>query len=177
MVAFDNTFLTLMLYPNAPLPRDARTGKPITRTKERLDYLVLTLEQKMEKILIPMPVLGEVLVLAGDIGPEYLAQLRRNVNFEFGNFDELAAIEFAASVAEAKRSGDKRRGSDKSWAKAKFDEQIVAICKVHRVSAIYSDDGDIARLCSHTAIKVISLQSLPEPPETQPALDFGEPPQ
>jgi len=37
MVAVDNTFMTLMLHPNTPPPKDPRTGKPITRVKERLD--------------------------------------------------------------------------------------------------------------------------------------------
>jgi hypothetical protein len=33
--------------------------------------------------------------------------------------------------------------ADGTWAKIKYDRQIVAIAKVHGVEAIYSDDGNI----------------------------------
>jgi hypothetical protein len=39
-------------------------------------------------------------------------------------------------------AGDKRVGSDATWAKVKFDRQIVAIAQVRRATAIYSDDAD-----------------------------------
>ena len=74
----------------------------------------------------------------------------------------------------AKGAGDKRRGMAKTWAKAKFDEQVVAIAKVHNVIAIYSDDKDIADLCATTLIKVIPVRELSEPPEEQAELPFDQ---
>ena len=109
MVAFDSTYLSLILNPASPPPVDASTKKPVEQAKERIDFLILTLEKQKEKILIPTPVLGEVLVLSGKSGPDYLARLERSSHFEFGDFDRRVAVEFATSVAMAKGAGDKRR--------------------------------------------------------------------
>ena len=174
MVAFDSTYLSLILNPASPPPVDASTKKPVEQAKERINFLILTLEKQKEKILIPTPVLGEVLVLSGKSGPDYLARLERSSHFEFGDFDRRAAVEFATSVAMAKGAGDKRRGMAKTCAKAKFDEQVVAIAKVHNVIAIYSDDKDIADLCATTLIKVIPVRELSEPPEEQAELPFDQ---
>ena len=45
-------------------------------------------------------------------------------------FGTRAAVEAAAAHREAMLAGDKREGSSASWAKVKFDRQIVAIAKV-----------------------------------------------
>ena len=51
----------------------------------------------------------------------------------------------------------------KTWAKAKFDWQIVAIAKVVGATVIYSDDGDIKRIGQRFGIKTIKTDDLPLP--------------
>ena len=78
-----------------------------------------------------------------------------------------AAIEVAAMTRNAIDSGKgKKGGSAATWAKIKYDRQIVAIAKVSNADTIYSDDGDIAGIAAATNIKVIGLADLPLPPES-----------
>ncbi len=173
MVAFDAMFSIFFLDPDVNLPTDRSSKKPITDVKERIEFLIETLEGSREKILIPTPCIGELLVLAGKAGPDYLAELSSSSNFEFADFDLKAAIEFAASVGGAIVSGDKRRGANKTWAKAKFDEQIVAIAKARGAHTIYSDDKDVVKLGQIVGIRVVRLEDLPKRPEKQTELDFS----
>jgi len=62
-------------------------------------------------------------------------------------------------------ASDKRGGLEASWAKIKFDRQIVAIGKVAHVSMIYSDDRDVRALAAAENIPVRGIAELPLPPE------------
>ena len=62
-------------------------------------------------------------------------------------------------------AGDKRSGSEATWAKIKFDRQIVAIAKVAKATAIYSDDADMRTIAAAEDIAVVGLAELPLPPE------------
>ena len=66
---------------------------------------------------------------------------------------------------KALNSGKKKGGSDATWAKVKYDRQIVAIAKVCGASKIYSDDGDIEAMAKGSNIEVIKLAALPLPPK------------
>ena len=72
MAVFDATALIHLLEPAAPAITDPATQKPLADAKARIDNLVQTLEQKRERIIVPTPVLGEVLVHANDAGASYL---------------------------------------------------------------------------------------------------------
>ena len=71
-------------------------------------------------------------------------------------------MECALMISEALTGGDKKAKA-KTWAKAKFDWQIVAIAKSENATAIYSEDGDIARLGKRGNIAVFSTDDLPLP--------------
>ena len=62
-------------------------------------------------------------------------------------------------------SKSKKGGSDSTWAKIKYDRQIVAIARVNQASAIYSDDRDIRSIAAQADISVIGLADLQLPPE------------
>jgi len=66
MVVFDSSVLLLVLDPNAKAPNDPDTGKPLEKAAERIRYLIENLSTAKEKIIIPAPVLSEVLVYADD---------------------------------------------------------------------------------------------------------------
>ena len=61
--------------------------------------------------------------------------------------------------------GKKGESSKASWAKVKYDRQIVAIAKVAQATAIYSDDDDVKSIGKSVGIPVISFAELPLPPE------------
>lgn len=61
-------------------------------------------------------------------------------------------------------SGNKRDGADEiTWAKIKYDWQIIAIARVHHANTIYSDDNHIHSHCNNTQIRVIRLADIPVP--------------
>jgi hypothetical protein len=62
-----------------------------------------------------------------------------------------------------------------TWAKVKFDRQIVAIAKTKGVTAIYSNDSDIHRICKQENIPCFGVWDLPDPPAKQDPLKFPEP--
>src|SRR6266446_3919177 len=109
MVAFDTSFLSLLLYPDAKPPLDPSTNKPVERAKERIEHLVESLEKAKEKIIIPTPALSEFLVLAAEAGPDYLAEINISSVFEVADFDTRAAVELAASIKRSKAQRNKKR--------------------------------------------------------------------
>src|SRR5579872_2593649 len=126
MVAIDNTFLTLMLHPTARPPKDPSTGKPVERVEDRIEKLLEDLDSESERIILPTPVLSEFLILAGKDASSYLEKLAVNKNILIRPFDEISAIELAALEVEDRVKHGKRAGSASSWAKLRFDRQIVA---------------------------------------------------
>jgi hypothetical protein len=165
MVVIDTTFLLLMLRPGTPVPNGA-DGLPIENPKERIEYLVSQLDKAKTKIIIPAPALGEALVRAGAEPTQKIVEhLQKYSVFSIEPFDTRAAIEVAAMSREALAKGRKKGKSDATWAKVKYDRQIVAIAKVHGTQTIYSDDSDIRTLGARAKISVVSLADLPLPPQ------------
>jgi hypothetical protein len=113
-----------------------------------------------------------VLVNAGDAGPELLRILNGSRHFRVADFDERAAVEFAAVQDERARSGIARDSATR--AKAKFDDQIIAIATVENATAIYSDDDRFARLAGGR-FSIEGILTLPLPPEdAQPGFVFDD---
>lgn len=167
MVVFDASILVFLLDPNASPPLDPATNNPVLRARDRVDFLVSSLEKSKTKIVIPTPALSEVLIFAGNAGQDYLMEMNTNSCFKIVDFDQRAAIEIAATIRSAIDKGDKRNGIQASWAKIKFDRQIISIAKVERATSIYSDDEDIKKLAPKSGIKVIGIAELPLPPEDE----------
>ena len=63
-------------------------------------------------------------------------ELGKTSRLRIAPFGERAAVEAAARHREAIRGGDKKEGSG-SWAKGKFDRQIMATAKVKGAERIY----------------------------------------
>jgi len=76
------------------------------------------------------------------------------------SFDSRAAIETAELIAAVKTN--KEQWS--TWAKVKFDIQIVAIAKAEGASVIYSDDRDVENYAKRFNIRVVRICDLPAPP-------------
>ncbi len=165
MPVFDSTALLHFLEPDARAPLDPATNEPVTDAKARIDFLIETLDARKETVVIPTPALSEVLVHAGEAGPEYLDILDGARCFRIEPFDKRAAVELAAMTRDAIVAGDLRAGTDSTRAKLKFDRQIVAIARTQNQRTIYSDDADIAKLAGPFQIEVVAVHALPRPPE------------
>lgn len=161
-VAFDNTMLSALLNPSGKPPRIPGTDKPVDHPKERAAAVVEEIAQSNCKIILPTPACAELLTAIGPDAQEYLNIVGRTRVFEVAAFDARAAAELAILNREVfKQSDDQNRLEP--YQKRKVDRQIIAICKVAGVSAIYTDDKGLserARLCG---IEAISLSACPIP--------------
>ena len=165
MIIFDASYLVVFLNQD-PEPAKDRQGNPVTRFKERVEYLASSINASGEQIGIPTPALAEVLVRAGKGRAQFVAILSDRMRFQLIPFDARAAIEAAELIALIKSKHE-------TWgthAKVKFDIQIVATARAEDASVIYSDDQDIENLAKRFKIPVMRICDLPLPPPKEPSL-------
>lgn len=178
MVVFDSSILLLVLDPKAKPPTDPDTGVPVERAAERIEYLIDTLNNDQQKIIIPTPVLSEVLVQAGDAMQKYLQLMNTQSVFRIASFDQKAAIEAALAHRDALERGGFRidtENPDATRTKIKFDRQIVAIAKAEGAEAVYSDNSDVIGYAQRSKLKAYRTADLDLPPEDpQQAMKFDE---
>ncbi len=163
MVLFDAGFLSILFHPNPRVPVDPATGKPPAFARERIEHLIDTLSDNGEKILVPTPALAELLVALGKGGAQAIADLHGEAAFRIVDFDERAAIELAL-MSETGQGQKKQKEQAGTWAKVKFDRQIVAIAKVNKTKTIYSTDNGVLHLAHKEGLKGIACHDIPMPP-------------
>jgi predicted nucleic acid-binding protein len=173
-VVFDTTFLALLYGPLPQPPLDPRTNVPVTRAADRVEHLVAHLTNTQTRILIPTPVLCELLCKGA--GQDQIDIFGTSSRFQIVPFDVRAAVEAASAIRAALSRGDKRSGRSKAtpWSKVKFDRQIVAIAKTRNATHIYSDDEDIAAYAADSDIDVITVADLDVPPPSQVNLPLNQ---
>jgi predicted nucleic acid-binding protein len=168
MIIFDASYLVVYLNQD-PEPAKDRQGNPVSRFKERVEYLASSLNASGEQIGIPTPAMAEVLVRAGNRA-QFVSILSDRMRFQLLPFDARGAIEAAELIALI-------RSKRETWgthAKVKFDIQIVATAKAEDASAIYSDDQDIENFAKRLKIPVMRICDLPLPPPKEfPKIDTG----
>ena len=168
MVCFDSGFLAILFNPDPGIPHDPSTGQEVPHAKQRIEFLVDTLSKEDEQILIPTPALSEVLIALGKTAAsQAVDEIHGESAFKVEAFDERAAIELAL-MSELVPGQKKRKEQEGTWAKIKFDRQIVAIAKVNGVSSIYTTDKDVRNLAISQGLTAIALHDLPLPPPTTP---------
>ncbi len=155
MAIFDATTLLYLLEPDARAPLDPDTNSSVPGARQRIEFLIKTLEARRETVVIPTPVLSEVLVHAGAAGPRYLDILDSTRCVRIEPFERRAAIELAEMTRDAIKDGDLRAGTAATRAKLKFDRQIIAIARTVGESTIYSDDTDIAKLGGMLGLSIV----------------------
>lgn len=172
--AIDTSLLLLLLDPKVPVPPDEH-GNLIVDAQKRVLHLVTELSKARRKLLIPTPVLSEMLILTQGTGQQYLEKINKSRVFEIVPFDQRAAIELALMTAVSKRQAKKlRAGSAITAAKLKFDRQIVATAKVHGATTIYAGDNDLATFARNHGLEAIKLYELTLP-ETDRQITFAWP--
>lgn len=115
IVAFDNTFLTLLLNPKAKPRPNPSTGVPVTHCRMRVEALVDRLSEKGAQLIVPTPALGEALE-ATDRPDLYTQKLQSYACIETSSFDERAMVELSIMNRSARQSGDKKSGVDAEMA-------------------------------------------------------------
>jgi predicted nucleic acid-binding protein len=180
-IALDNTFLSVLLNPNGRIPNVPGTTTPVLLAKERAEFVIASIEKARRKIVLPAPACAELLSAIGPDAQQYITVVSRSRIFEIGSFDARCAQELALLNRSTFAAADEQDKLE-PYQKRKVDRQIIAICRVHGVTELYTDDiglANKARLCSITPIglhevpipesaKQISLnlqphEALPEP--------------
>lgn len=140
-------------------------GTPIERPADRVNHLVSELDAQGDTVLLPTPALAEVLVRVGARASERIVeQISRHWVIKVEAFDVRAAVEVAAMTRDPRDRPDPG-DAQTTWAKLKYDRQIVAIAKVNRATTIYSDDRGVRTVAARAGIEVKGLADLPLPPE------------
>lgn len=167
MVVFDTNFLVLLMQEDPPPVVHPETKAEVANVRERIEYLIERLHKTRTKIIIPTPVLAELLIRFADRTEEIVDVLRQTYRFEFAAFDTAAAIETGMVLFKHRRAGDKKGGSSESWTKVRFDRQIVSIAKSRNAVAVYSTDEQVRKYTEDLGMKAISVWDLDEPPTVQ----------
>lgn len=170
MAVFDANFVMALIEPTKAQPIDPVTNAVVTQIAERMALLLLTLQQRNEKIVIPTPALCEFLVYAEEAAPKYVAQFVKSKNFKIADFGRRAAIEAATRLRADIEAGDKRGGSPDNWQKVKFDRQIAAIAIAEGDATIYTSDGGLQNLGRKHGLTTVDFFELPIPQDAMPPL-------
>lgn len=152
---------------------DPRSTQPIERAGDRAEALVERIDTAGGSVLIPAPVLAEVLI---GLGPgqstELVESIRQLSCFEIVSFDEVAAIECAGMITPQEL---KAALADPSVTKAKFrfDRQILAIALANNVNEIWTHDKQLFEKAVSLGMTVRSLGDI-EPDPEQLEVDFQQ---
>lgn len=159
MIVVDANFLVLLLDPSA-MPH-------IERGHDRVTEFINTSDSE---IIIPAPVIAEIVAGRLDRVEEIMETFRKQRRFYIQPLDEVIAIEvgYVIRAALEKISPNER---PKGWRTLmKYDAMIAATAKVRGASAIITGDSDFNSLLRGSSIKVIQTKDLPLPPASQQSL-------
>ncbi len=177
MVVLDATTLLLLIEPSAKPPQDPKTGKPVERCKERLEFLLETLTSAGTRAVVPTPVLSEVLIGAGKAKDDYLTAIIGSSAFLPAPFDVKAAVELTFLFDADGKPTKGKLTQQETWAKVKFDRQIIAIAKANDVKDIYTDDMNLSAVAQANGLTVHHTWDLQLPPQKlQQELGLPPPP-
>lgn len=155
----DTNMLICFLHPDAP----SRTE----RTAERVTYLLQRLDETRVDIVVPAPVLAELLLYTNADEGVVESELLKIPRVEFGAFDEAVAVELARIARILKSPRVSKSEFVGSRSRLKFDKLIVAIAYCFNSPTLYSDDENVMKIAKRIGIEVISSSQLPLPPQEQ----------
>lgn len=134
-----------------------------------LDCLLEEVGRAKGVILLPTPVLAELLVSTEGATANWLAALQKKSSIRIAPFDLRAAMECAFIDRLASASGGKRAGTKKNEAyqKIKVDRQIAAIAKSNHSDLVITNDGGLATICQFIGIPSKTIEALDVPNATR----------
>lgn len=172
IIAFDNTFLSLIFNPNTLPTPNPSTGKPVDHCVQRVEALVDMHSKRSDTVLIPTPCFSELLCAVPDL-ERAIQAINNSAAFDLAPFDARCAVDLAELQRKAKSSGDKKSGVSASWNEIKFDRQIAIIAKVGGAEIFYTDDANQARFAKMTGMQVKHTWDLDLPTEYA-QMNFGD---
>lgn len=155
-VVLDTSVLVYLINPNAPAPLDPSTGKHVTHCQQRIEGLLEDLDESDVQLVVPTPVLSELLIRAGDRQIEVLAALSNKKPVQMLPFDQAAAVE----NAQLRRTSLSKKARSESKKEVSFDLQILAIARVARAKMILSDDVNLRKRARQAGMEVHGIADL-----------------
>jgi rRNA-processing protein FCF1 len=110
-------------------------------------------------MVIPTPVLSELLICVGNAQAEVLATVTGKRSVVVAPFDQMAAVE----NAQLRRSKASRKKRGETKKEVSFDLQILAIARTNEAEIILTDDRNLRRRCLQTGMKVKGIADLALP--------------
>jgi predicted nucleic acid-binding protein len=153
-ILVDSSVLVHLIDSHARAPIDPTTDAPVAHCRERVESLLETLDAAQAQLVIPTPVLSELLIRADGRQVEILNLLKGRRAVEVRAFDEMAAVENAA----LRRSASERRGGTKK--EVSFDLQILAIARTAGCASVLTDDQNLQRRCVAAGMKALGIADL-----------------
>jgi predicted nucleic acid-binding protein len=161
----DATFLLHFFAPvgTVGVPLDSNS-QPVAFAKERVEALVKELEKTGARIIVGTPALSEITVRAGvKAAQEWIALMDKSAHFSIVPFDIKSAIQVAIMTGHSiKGEGGKAATSD-TYAKMKYDRQIVAIAHTEGATVFYTDDGRQGNMATPLGMVVRGIADCPVP--------------
>ena len=159
------------------MPLDS-AQQPVTMAKERVRGMIAELEKQGATIIVATPALSEIMVRAGvQAGQTWLAQMNQSKAFKVVSFDAKSAIEVAIMAGHTIKGEKGSEATKETYAKLKYDRQIVAIAKTEGATAFYTDDGQQTNLAQRLGMTVRGLADIPIPTTSaQTEFPFSEAP-
>lgn len=136
--------------------------------EERFDLLLEQLTESTKQIVIPSPVLAEVLAAQNANENKILSIISNQSQIKISEFDQRQSIEFGHMFRSAQRGAENRNSF-------KFDLLILACARAEGASIIYTADKNLKKKAIRLGIQAISFNDLERPvikPPTEPDL-FG----
>jgi len=159
-VIFDTNFLTYFSDSNGSYAFEPEDENDLL--DERFDYLLERLSAADAEIIIPAPVLAEVLSAKHKNQGTIIDLINEADNMNIIAFDARQSIEFGYLFRNTNRDSDHSRNA------FKFDLLILACAKVHGVSVIYTADKQLRRKAERMEIQAYSFQDLERIPSNSP---------
>lgn len=149
-----------------------QSGQPIDKLDLRAEALLAKFSQPHFDLLIPAPVLAEVLVkIEPEKHQEYTDAINGMTCLSIVNFDQKSAIECAKLFDSQEVKQLKREGETK--AKIAVDRQVIAIAVANGAGELWTHDKKMCRKAKKTGIDVMSFADI-DPLPIQEAMEFIE---
>ena len=154
-IVVDTSVLAHLLAPDVPAPIDPATGLPVQYCQERIEGLLASLDKAGAQLVIPTPVLSELLIKALGREADVLAVLANSRSVVIQPFDEMAALE----NAQLRRTKFSKSGATKK--EVSFDLQILAIARTVGAEKILTDDQNLRKRAVSAGMEVIGIAEIP----------------
>lgn len=150
------------------------TGDENDEMVERITGVIQDAVAAKTIIGVPAPAWAEFLCGTGIATSGVIDVLKKRSAIRILPFDEVAATELAAIDSATRAKGGKKGASKSQWQKVKIDRQILAIAKVVKATAIYTEDTGLIAEAQRLNVVAVKTSEVPLKPK-QNKLDLPDP--